>query len=151
VIPPSDPTHLQLHGPFPVTLEAFPALHRFDVGALRKSSPLAEPHTPLPAGTLAEQLAFAPPFAPWHVQDQGPVPLTEEAAPELHRLDVGADVSVAPLLLPHTPLTSRLAEQLAFVPPFDPEQAQVQGPVPERAEAVPVLQSRFDAGAVEYD
>jgi hypothetical protein len=55
----------------------------------------------------AEQLTVAPPFVPEQLQLQEPDPLlvTVEAVPGLQRFDVGADVSVAPLLLPQTPLT----------------------------------------------
>ncbi len=101
-----------------------------------------------PCCALAEQLAFVPPFTPWHVQDHGPEPLTGEAAPVLQRLEVGAEVQVPPLLLPHTPFTSILAEQFAAVPPFDPAQVQFHGPTPVTVEAVPALQ-RFDVGTVK--
>src|SRR5208283_3952920 len=34
--PPLDPPQVQLHGPDPVTVEAVPALQRFELGALKK-------------------------------------------------------------------------------------------------------------------
>ncbi len=39
-----------------------------------------------------------------------------------------------------------LAEQFAVVPPFDPVQVQVHGPLPDTAEAVPALH-RLPVGA----
>jgi hypothetical protein len=131
-------------------LEALPALQRFDDGALSKSSPFAEPQAPFtPCDCiLAEQLAIAPPFTPWQVQDQGPDPLTVLGLPVLQRLLVGAEVNVPPLLVPQAPFISREAEQLAVLPPFEPAHVQIQCPVPLTAEAVPTLQ-RFDVGAVK--
>jgi hypothetical protein len=102
VVPPFDPAQVQCHGPFPVTLEAFPALQRFDVGALRKLSPFAEPQAP---SRLAEQLAVVPPLDPVQVQVQGPVPLIPEAVPALQRFDVGAVEKPCPFAEPQAPLT----------------------------------------------
>jgi hypothetical protein len=42
---------------------------------------------------------------PAHVQVQGPVPVTAEVVPALHRLVVGALLTATPLAEPHTPLT----------------------------------------------
>ena len=104
--------------------------------------------TPLVGWELAEQLALVPPFDPVQFQDQGPEPLTVVAVPALQRFEVGEEVNVAPLLLPHTPLVGwgALAEQLAFVPPFDPAQVQFHGPEPLTVVGFPVLQ-RFVVGA----
>jgi hypothetical protein len=88
-------------------VEGVPALQRLLVGAEVKVTPLLLPHTPLTPWTLAEQLAFVPPFTPWQVQNQGSEPLTVEGVPVLQRLVVGAEVNVPPLLLPHTALTGR--------------------------------------------
>lgn len=107
--------------------------------AFCQSPPLAE--------DFAEQLAVAPPFCPTQLQFHGPEPLTEEAVPLLHRLDVGVEVNVAPLLLPQAPFTRSLAEQTAVVPPFCPPQVQFQGPAPATEEGVPLLQ-RFAVGSV---
>ena len=61
VVPFFDPAHVQFHGPRPVIAEAFPEMQRFDSGAVKKPSPLAEPHSP---SRLAEQLIVEPPFIP---------------------------------------------------------------------------------------
>ena len=129
----------------PPTGEAVPLLQRLVVGAEVKVAPLLDPHTPATI-RFAEQLAFEPPFTPVQFHDHGPVPLTAVAVPELHRFVVGAEVKSPPLLLPHTPVTIRFAEQLAFEPPLVPLQVQLQGPVPETVEAVPLPQ-RLEVGA----
>jgi len=95
----------------------------------------------------AEQFAFVPPFAPLHVHDQGPAPLTAVAVPDEQRLEDGADVTPTPFADPHTPFCISGAEQDAFVPPFAPLQFHVQGPVPETAVAVPDEQ-RLELGAL---
>jgi hypothetical protein len=82
VIPLFDPTQLQFHGPFPETLEALPALQRFDRGALRKLSPFAEPQAPL-TSRFAEQCAVEPPFNPAQFQCHGPSPVTMAAIPAI--------------------------------------------------------------------
>ena len=64
---------------------------------------------------------------------------------------VGAEASVIPLDVPQTPFTGggkSCPAQEAVVPPFDPAQLQVQGPVPLTEVASPAEQ-RFMAGAVE--
>ena len=85
---------------------AVPALQRLVVGAVVKVPPLDEPHWPLTGvlAILAEQLAVEPPFDPWQLQVQGPVPLTELAVPAVQRLVVGAEVKVPPSAEPHWPL-----------------------------------------------
>jgi hypothetical protein len=55
------------------------------------------------AVVLAEQLAVAPPFDPVQLHDQGPLPLTVVADPELHRPVVGAVVKVLLFADPHAP------------------------------------------------
>ena len=45
--PPLLPAQFQDHGPLPLTAEAVPALQRFAVGALVRSTPFEEPHAPL--------------------------------------------------------------------------------------------------------
>jgi hypothetical protein len=69
----------------------------------------------------------------------GPLPETDVAVPALHKLLAGATLVVSPFAAPHAPLTSRLAEHEALVPPFDPAQVQFHGPFPVTAEAVPAL------------
>ena len=54
---------------------------------------------------FAEQLAVVPPFNPAQVHAQGPVPVTAEAVPLLHRFVVGAVETVDPSADPHSPLT----------------------------------------------
>ena len=46
VVPPFRPAHDHVHGPFPETLDAVPALQRFVVGAVETVVPFAEPQTP---------------------------------------------------------------------------------------------------------
>jgi hypothetical protein len=149
VVPPLLPAHVHVHGPLPVTVEAVPALHRLVVGAVLVVSPFADPHTPLTAeeDSGAEQLAVVPPLLPAHVHVHAPAPLTAEARPVVHRLLEGAELTATPLALPHEPLISSCAEQLAVVPPLLPAHVHDHGPVPLTAEAVPVLQ-RFTVGAL---
>jgi hypothetical protein len=63
---------------------------------------------------------------------------------------VGSLLKLTALEVPQVPFTAagvRLAEQLAVVPPFEPTQLHVQGPVPLSVEAVPVVQ-RPEVGAL---
>ena len=67
---------------------------------------------------VAEQLAAAPPLDPLQLHDQGPLPLTVVAVPELHRLVVGAAVKVPPFDAPHTPfigLAVKVADTVQLV------------------------------------
>jgi hypothetical protein len=78
------------------------------------------------------------------VQDQfhGPLPVTVEAVPALHRFVAGALLAALPLAVPHEPFAAATeAEQLAVVPPLLPAQDQFHGPLPVTAEAVPIVQS----------
>jgi hypothetical protein len=150
-VPPFDPAQVQFHGPEPLTVVGFPVLQRFVVGADVKVPPLLLPQMPLMVVCcrFAEQFAGVPPFTPWHVQDQGPEPLTVVGFPVLQRFVVGADVKVPPLLLPQMPLMvvcCRFADQFAGVPPFTPWHVQDQGPEPLTVVGFPVLQS-FVVGA----
>ena len=145
VVPPFDPAQLHVQGPVPRTFEAVPAEHKLAVGTVETVVPLALPHAPLTgAGVLlAEHCAVVPPLLLMQLQFHGPVPLMVEAVPVLHRLEVGAVATVVPLALPHTPFTGAgvfAAEHCAVVPPFDPAQLHVHGPVPVTTEAVPVEQ-----------
>jgi len=137
------PAQLHDHGPEPLTVEAAPELQRL-VGVEAMVCPLDEPHVPFTGGgkSCAEQEAVVPPLEPAQLQLHGPVPETVEAVPVLHRLVVGADGRVMPLEEPQAPFTGgglSCAEQVAVVPPLEPEQLQDQGPEPLTAEAVPVL------------
>ena len=92
-----------------------------------------------------------------HVQLHGPEPARADDVPVLQRL-VGVVERVVPLDEPQTPFTggggASCAEQLAFVPPFAPEQDDVHGPVPATVDAVPVLQRLFvgfEATVVPFD
>jgi hypothetical protein len=71
-----------------------------------------------------------------------------EAFPSLQRFDVGAFSKLSPFAEPQAPFTSRLAEQLALPPPFNPAQVQSHGPFPLTVEGLPSLQ-RFDVGSVK--
>jgi hypothetical protein len=149
------PWQAQAQGPEPLPLEsvtdvAVPTLHRLVVGALLAAVPLAEPHTPLALATagLAEHDAVLPPFVPAQLQLHGPEPLplasaTALAVPVPHRVPPeGAVLVVPPFAAPHTPLTggeSSCAEHEAVLPPFDPAQLQLHGPVPLTEDAVPAL------------
>ena len=91
MVPPLTPLQLQDHGPLPDTLEVFPALQRFVVGAVGNVPPLEEPQTPLII-LVAEQFAVVPPLNP--AQDQVYVVgfvVTEELSPTEQRLANGAD------------------------------------------------------------
>lgn len=78
---------------------------------------------------------------PLQDQLQGPEPLTELAEPLLHKLlPLGADETVVLCAEPHCPSMRRLALQLAFEPPFVPEQLQFHGPEPLTELADPLLQ-----------
>jgi hypothetical protein len=50
VVPPPDPTHVQDHGPLPLSALAVPALHRPLVGAALTATPFAGPHAPFTMG-----------------------------------------------------------------------------------------------------
>jgi hypothetical protein len=98
----------------------------------------------------AEQLAAVPPFEPTQLQSHGPVPLTADAVPVLHRLALGAELTATSLAAPQTPFTgagATEAEQDALVPPLRPPHDQLHGPLPLTLDAVPVAQ-RPMAGAV---
>lgn len=99
-------------------------------------------------GALPE--TFAPPFAPKHVQFQGPVPVTTGGAEvKEQRLVVGAVAVGIPFAVPRDPaMTLVKALHEALLPPFEPLQFQNHGPVPRTAVAVPVLQ-RLVVGAEE--
>jgi hypothetical protein len=155
-VPPLEPAHIQSHGPEPVTVEAFPALQRFVVGAVLTATPFAKPHMPLTGGLVARGAAqelVEPPLEPAHIQSHGPVPVTAEAAPTLQRFVVGLVLAATPFAEPQMPLTGVTppeatgAAQALFVPPLEPAHIQSHGPVPATAEAVPALH-RFAVGAV---
>jgi hypothetical protein len=105
------------------------------------------PLEPLPdeleTARLAPQSTALPPAVPWQIQVQGPEPDTGEAVPELHRLEIGAALTVVLLAEPQMPFTAVVvamdAEHCAEVPPPDPAQLQLNGPLPETSDAVPVV------------
>ena len=107
-MPPFDPAHDHAQGPVPATLEAVPTLQRPLVGAEVRVVPLAEPQAPLTGvwASGAEQEALLPPFDPEHDQSHGPLPVTFEAVPALHRPLLGGLLTATPLPLPHEPLTT---------------------------------------------
>jgi hypothetical protein len=145
------PAQVQLQGPLPLTVDDAPAVQRLAVGALVRVAPFEEPHAPFTGGAdatiVAEQIATVPPLLPAQVQLQGPLPLTADAVPALHRFAVGAVLTVPLFALPQAPFVSSKAEHLAVVPPLLPTQVQLQGPLPLTADAVPALQRLAD-GAV---
>ena len=108
VDPPFAPSHVQLHGPVPVTAVGDPVVQKLVVGAVVKVHLSLLPQVPLTgAGVkLAEHVAVAPPLVPVQVQFQGPVPVTAVGDPVLQKLIVGAVVNVPLSLEPHVPLTA---------------------------------------------
>ena len=63
-----------------------------------------------------------PLFSPAQFQYHGPVPVTVDAVPLVHRLLVGVTVKVPLLLLPQVPLTNMLTLMVMLaVPPFPSE------------------------------
>jgi len=109
-VPPFALPQDQLQGPLPETAEAVPALQSSVVGAVLVKAPFIEPHWPLAKVAGAEQLAVVPSPAPAQVQSHGPVPVSVEAVPALHRLALGAIPAATPLAEPHAPLTAAIVK-----------------------------------------
>ena len=154
VVPPLTPVQVHDHGPEPPTTDAVPAAQSLLEGAAATAVPLALPQVPLTTVVLvAEQESVVPPFAPVQGQFHGPLPLTVEAVPALHRLTVGLSISAAPSELPQAPLTAATfcAEQFAVAPPLLPAQVHAHGPFapPCTAEAVPTAQRLAVGGAAK--
>jgi hypothetical protein len=133
-----------------------PEEQRFVVGAVVTETPFAEPQNPLTSeaadcsGALHEELV--PPLVPSHIQDQGPLPVTDVAVPAEQRFVLGAPVTETPFAEPQTPLTGVAADcngalHEEFAPPLPPSHIQAQGPLPVMAVAVPAEQ-RFVLGAL---
>src|SRR3954454_23572338 len=81
--------------------ESIPAICQFSLASLSDNRRL-------PALLLARdapQEAVMPPLLPMQLQVHGPIPVTMGAAPVLHRLVVGALVTVRPLATPKAPFT----------------------------------------------
>ena len=87
MLPPLLPLQFHCHGllPPPPTPEGAPAAHKPLDGAWLAATPLA-----LPQALLISSCAEHCCVCPVQVQLQGPVPLTADAVPLLHRLAVGA-------------------------------------------------------------
>jgi hypothetical protein len=125
VVPPLLPLQLQSHGPLPETADAVPALHRPVVGLLLRLSPFADPHAPLTGCGFRDAVhcAVFPPFVPTQLQSHGPLPLTEEVVPALHRPVVGLLLRLSPFADPHAPLTgfggSEIPDELLVAPPLE--------------------------------
>jgi hypothetical protein len=120
--PPFDPAQLQFQGLLPLGAEAEPVVQSPLVGALPTAMPFAEPHTPFTAEEAreSEHIAVAPPLLPAQLQLHGPLPATVDAVPALQRLAIGAVLTFVPFALPHAPLMSSRAEQLAIEEPHAP-------------------------------
>jgi hypothetical protein len=103
--------------------------------------------------SCAEHCCVCPQFRPVQVQLQGPVPLTADAVPLLHRLAVGALVRFWPFAWPQLPsaFCAKSAEQDCVLPPLLPAQDHVQGPEPLVVEAVPAVQSPVVGALVNCD
>jgi len=133
VSPPSLPTQFHAHGPFPVTREGLPRAQRSSAtGIVGVATPFAAPHVPLTL-TSAVQETEAPPPSPSHVHSHGPLPLTDEAVPTLHKSDFGASLWPVNDATPQMASRFTAARQVAAVPPFNPEQVQFHGPSPVTA------------------
>lgn len=150
VVPPYAPAQVHTHGPVPATADAVPAMHRFAVGVAVVVLPFALPHCPFSGPGCASQITLVPSFAPRHDHAHGPVPDTADAVPPLHRPVVGFAACAVFAAGPHAPFTgdpaATGASHDAFVPPSNPAQLHVHGPLPETAEAAPVLH-RLTVGA----
>jgi hypothetical protein len=99
--------HDQFHGPVPLTAEAVPVLQRLVVGFEATVAPFDEPQAPFTGvgASGAEHDAVVPPLEPAHDQLHGPLPLTADAVPVLHRFVVTALLAGTPFALPQAPLT----------------------------------------------
>jgi hypothetical protein len=145
------PIQLQYHGPVPLGDEGVPVAHSPVVGADVRAAQFELPHWPLTGGGANKAVHWAamPPLLPAQLHVHGPLPLTAEAVPVLHRLVVGADARVMPLDEPQTPFTGdglSCAEHEAVVPPLEPAHDQLHGPAPLTPDAVPAEQ-RLVVGA----
>jgi hypothetical protein len=143
VAPPFDPLQLHVHcDPLRVggTGVAVPLLQRLVVGAVGNDPPFAVPQAPSTGVTEAEQFAVVPPFDPLQFHVHGPLPKKLPTVPEEHKpllVEVNV-VNVWPFAVPQAPLTGVTeAEQFAVVPPFDPLQSHVHGPLPKKLPTVP--------------
>jgi hypothetical protein len=137
VVPVPLPAQLQFQGPVPVTADAIPSLHRLPAGATVVITPFAGPHCPFTGATGAEQLADVPPPIPAQLQFHGPVPVTADAVPALHRPPEGAVSAVTPFAGPQAPFACTGAEHCAVLPPKAPTHSQLHGPVPLKLATVP--------------
>lgn len=94
----------------------------------------------------AVQLCVSPPSAPAQFQSHGPLPVTRDGLPAVHRSSSGAFLTATPLAAPQVPLTLIGATQSTEAPLLVPAQLQFHGPFPLTGEGVPVLQ-RLSEGA----
>jgi hypothetical protein len=137
-----------------------PVEHKSSSGSDVATVPLALPQSPFTAGpggggaggiffTVVQELAV-PPFMPEQVQVHGPSPYTSLGNPLSQRLAVGLAFAGAEIASPQLPSTRTSdwaeAEQLALVPPPEPAQVHVHGPVPCMPPTLPELQ-RLLSGA----
>lgn len=98
-----------------------------------------------PAGPDLLALQVSVPPAVVHDQFHGPLPVMLLALPLLHRPLDGAEAKLPPFALPHWPGAGGavlLAEQVSV--PVDVTHVQDQGPLPERALALPEAQRLLD-------
>jgi hypothetical protein len=144
-LPPPVASQIQVHGPEPDTGEAVPDLHRLEVGAALTVELLAEPQIPLAAVDAcrdAAHCAVAPPPDPAQLQVNGPLPVTSDAVPDVHRLPVGKLVTLVPLTEPHAPLiatttTPELEPLLDVLPEKLPELEVPVTPPPDELVLLP--------------
>ena len=86
-------------------INGVPTLHRPAVGNAEVACPWDVPQTAFTGvvDLVALQEAVAPPLVPRHCQDQGPVPETALAVPELQRFALGAEGKEPPFADPQVP------------------------------------------------
>jgi hypothetical protein len=126
VVPVPIPAQLHVHGPVPEKLLTVPAEHKLLLldDKVENVPPLAEPHAPLTAVTLAEQfVAFVPLVVLLQLHVHGPEPEKLPTVPAEHKLLLVDDrlENVPPLADPQAPLTFAI-EHDASVPLYRPVQ-----------------------------
>ena len=161
-------SHVHFHGPVPRTAVALPARQRSSAGKLSKLRPAEAPHwargsflelsSALVAGASsallpigAEQALALPPSAPLQFHSQTPLErsvFTELGVPDVQRPVRGSCALALLVAAPHAPSLAESVEQLVWCPASS-MQAQLHGPSPVTAVAVPAAQRRSSGFAKE--
>lgn len=118
-MPPLTPGVIGLQVPLGVSVHAPVVKLYVKVEALQAAKGLP----PLPVSSSAEQPAVEPPLLPAQVQSHGPLPVTAEAVPALHRLAVGALLAAVPFAEPQAPLTKPPSDELPLEEEDEPSVA----------------------------